>query len=117
MSRTQLVTWAAELDDWSVAPDRQSDFPGQATYWLLVDAGGLLLGHRVPGTSLHYRFDHGTTWSGNVAIDTCIGAYPSMVHRNHRTVLFVYHEEGEGSSIRAQRLRVKRDGVESVRWE
>jgi hypothetical protein len=40
-----------------------------------------------------------------------------MVALNDGTVLFVYYEEGPGSSIRAQRLRVTRGGVESIGWE
>jgi hypothetical protein len=49
-------------------------------------------------------------------MDTCKGAYPSMVALKDGTVLFVYYEEGEGSSIRAQKLKATREGVEAAGW-
>jgi hypothetical protein len=109
---------------WSISEDRgrtwtpsaKTGFRGQAPYLLRTSGGVLLLGHRGPGTSLHYSLDDGATWSGNMQLDTCIGAYPSMVELRDGTVLIVYYEEGEGSSIRAQRLRVTREGVERGAW-
>jgi sialidase-1 len=91
-------------------------FPGQAPYLFRTSDGLLLLGHRVPGTSLHYSADDGQTWSENVPIDDCIGAYPSMVGLKDGTVLFVYYEEGPGSSIRARRLAATREGVQVLPW-
>jgi len=76
----------------------------------------LLLGHRGPGTSLHYSLDDGRTWSENVQLDTVGGAYPSMVELSDGRVLVVYYEEGEGSAIRAQFLRADADGVELLPW-
>ncbi len=109
---------------WSVSEDKghtwstseKTGFRGQAPYLFRTADGVLLLGHRVPGTSLHYSLDDGATWSENVPIDTCNGAYPSMVALKDGAVLFVYYEEGEGSSIRAQRLKVTREGVAAVGW-
>ncbi len=109
--------WSVSEDKgltWS--PSEKIGFPGQAPY-LFYAGDVLLLAHRVPGTSLHYSLDDGASWSETLLLDTCIGAYPSMVRRNDGTVLIVYYEEGEGSSIRAQRLRVTREGIEPVGWE
>ncbi|MBI2298452.1 MAG: exo-alpha-sialidase [Armatimonadetes bacterium] len=91
-------------------------FPGHAPYLLYADRV-LLLGHRLPGTSLHWSLDDGETWSAGLQLDECIGAYPSMVRLRDGTVLFVYYQEGTGSQIRAQRLRVTAEGVKSVGWE
>ncbi len=91
-------------------------FPGHAPYMLRTADGVLLVGHRLPSTSLHYSLDDGKTWSDTVQMDVTIGAYPSMVVLRDGTVLFVYYEEGAGSSIRAQRLKVTREGVESIGW-
>ena len=44
-------------------------FAGHAADLLLASGNILLSAHRLPGTSLHYSLDFGTTWSGNVAID------------------------------------------------
>ena len=111
--------WWSESADQGLTWTRSQKigFPGHAPYLLRTADGVLLLGHRVPNTSLHWSLDEGRTWSANLQLDECIGAYPSMVALNDGTVLFVYYEEGPGSSIRAQRLRVTRDGVESIGWE
>jgi sialidase-1 len=77
----------------------------------------ILLAHRLPNTSLHYSLDECRTWSENVLIDNVIGAYPSLVNLKDGTVLVVYYEEGDGSSIRAKRCRVTRAGVEWLGFE
>ena len=78
---------------------------------------GVLLGIRLPNTSLRYSLDECKTWSENVLIDDVIGAYPSMVNLNDGTVLIVYYEEGGGSNIRAKRLKVDKTGVEILPYE
>ena len=79
-----------------------------------ADADGdiLLLAHRLPQTSLHYSLDEGKTWSENVPVDDCIGAYPSMVELKDGSVLIVYYEEGAGSNIRARRFRLAQGGID-----
>ena len=77
-------------------------------------SGVILLGHRVPATSLHWTADEGKTWRGPVRIDTVGGAYPSMVELPDGLVYCVYCEEGKGSSIRAVRLRVDTKGLAVV---
>ena len=99
---------------WSVSAD--IGFPGHCPY-LHVDPGGvLLLAHRKPQTSLHYSLNDGATWSETVLVDDVGGAYPSMVTLNDGSVLIVYYEEGDGSNIRARKLRATREGIEWLRW-
>ena len=110
---------------WSESTDRgltwtksqKTGFPGHAPYLFRTADGVLLLGHRLPGTSLHWSFDDGRSWAGSLLVDSCIGAYPSMVGLRDATVLFVYYEEGEGSSIRGQKLQVSQEGVKQALWE
>jgi hypothetical protein len=110
--------WWSESADRGLSwtPSQKTGFPGHAPYLLRTPDGVLLLGHRIPGTSLHWSLDDGRTWSANLQLDEHIGAYPSLVALRDGTILFVYYEEGPGSSIRAQRLRVTREGVESLGW-
>jgi len=64
----------------------------------------ILLTHRVPATAFHYSLDECQTWQGPVPIDSCGGAYPSMVTLKNGNVLVVYYTEGEKSEIRCKRL-------------
>ncbi|MBI4587152.1 MAG: exo-alpha-sialidase [Planctomycetes bacterium] len=91
-------------------------WPGDAPYFLLTRSGLLLLGHRHPGTSLHYSLDNGKTWSAGVPIDSAGGAYPSMAELADGTVIVVYYEEGVGSSIRARRFKPTPKGVEWIAY-
>lgn len=87
-------------------------FYGQAPYLLYTSQGILLCAHRGPGTSLHYSLDLGQTWSENVLLDTCGGAYPSLVELPNGRVLCVYYEEGPNSALRAVTFRATREGIE-----
>jgi len=95
---------------WSVS--RAMGFPGHCPYLLRTKGGVIVLAHRLPQTSLHYSFDEGSTWSGNVVVDDVIGAYPSMAELEDGSVLIVYYEEGAGSNVRARRFRVGPGGLE-----
>ncbi len=95
---------------WTVS--KPIGFPGHCPYLLRTREDIILLAHRVPATSLHYSLDECKTWSSNVPVDTVGGAYPSMVNLKDGSVLIVYYEEGQGSSIRAKRFRAKRTGIE-----
>ncbi len=86
-------------------------FEGHAPYLLKTRSGILLLGHRLPGTSLHYSLDDGKTWRGPVKLDDKIGAYPSLCELPDGSVYCVYYEEGPGTNILGVRLTVDRDGV------
>lgn len=89
-------------------PVYELGFPGHCPYLLQTHSGVLLLAHRLPGTALHYSDDEGRTWHGPVAIDTVIGAYPSMVELRDGRVLCVYYDEGPHSAVRAVELTVTR---------
>lgn len=91
-------------------------FPGHAPYLFLTSKNILLLGHRLPNTALNYSLDFGKTWSPSMQMDATIGSYPSMLELKDGTILFVYYEEGPGSSIRAQKLWATKDGVEQLEW-
>ena len=97
-------------ESWTVS--RAMGFEGHCPYFLRTRDGIILIAHRLPSTSLHYSLDEGKTWSKNVLVDTCIGAYPSMVNLKDGSVLIVYYEEGEGSSIRCKRFRATKSGIE-----
>lgn len=100
---------------WSVS--QPLGFPGHCPYLLRTSAGILVLAHRLPGTSLHYSYDDGRTWSENVLVDERIGAYPSMVELKDGTVLILYYEEGAGSNIRARRFRISPGGLEWLAFD
>ena len=95
---------------WSVS--KPMGFPGHCPYFLRTRDNIILLAHRVPNTSLHYSLDGCKTWSQNVLVDNVGGAYPSMVNLKDGSVLVVYYEEGEKSSIRCKRLRATKAGIE-----
>jgi len=95
---------------WSVS--KPIGFPGHCPYLLRTQADIIILAHRLPQTSLHYSLDECRTWSENVTVDNCGGAYPSMVNLKDGSVLIVYYEEGEGSNIRARRFRATPSGIE-----
>ncbi len=88
-------------------PVYELGFPGHCPYLLQTPKGVLLLAHRLPGTALHYSTDEGRTWKGPVAIDSVVGAYPSLVLLRDGRVLCVYYEEGPRSALRAVTLRVR----------
>ncbi|MHB8863832.1 MAG: exo-alpha-sialidase [Pirellulaceae bacterium] len=96
------VTWS---------PVQDSGFLGHCPHLTRLSTGEILLVHRLPHTSMHISRDDATTWQGPILIDEVIGAYPSTVELNDRSVLIVYYEEGVGSAIRAMRIRVTPDGI------
>lgn len=91
-------------------------FPGHCPYLHRSPEGIVLLAHRIPQTSLHYSLDECKTWSENVLVDDVGGAYPSMNTLQDGSILIVYYEEGEGSSIRAKKFRATRRGIEWLQW-
>jgi hypothetical protein len=92
-------------------PVKSFGFKGHCPYFLRHSSGVILLGHRVPATSLHWTADEGKWWNGPVQIDTEGGAYPSLVELPDGLVYCVYYEEGKESSIRGVRLRADTKGV------
>ena len=95
---------------WTVS--KAMGFAGHCPYFLRTQDNVILLAFRLPNTSLRFSRDECQTWSENVVIDDVIGAYPSMANLNDGSVLVVYYEEGQGSSIRARRFRVTAKGIE-----
>lgn len=99
---------------WS--PVRDIGFKGHCPHLTRLTSGRILLCHRVPNTSMHISDDEAKSWRGPYSIDNVPGAYPATVELRDGTVLVVYYEEGEGSAIRAMRLRILDDGIEPVPW-
>ena len=97
-------------ETWTVS--QPMGFPGHCPYFLRTRDDVILLAFRLPNTSLRFSRDECKTWSENVVIDEVIGAYPSMVNLRDGSVLVVYYEEGQGSSLRARRFRVTAKGIE-----
>lgn len=113
-----LMCWSKSTDGgrtWSAA--QSIGFLGHCPYLHRTVDGILIVGHRQPSTSLHYSLDEARTWSENVLVDEMGGAYPSMVNLRDGSVLIVYYEEGEGSSIRAKRFRATHHGIEWLDFE
>ena len=109
------ATSADRGQSWTVS--QPIGFPGHCPYFLRTKDDIIVLAHRVPNTSLHYSLDECQTWSDNVVVDEVIGAYPSLVNLQDGSVLIVYYEEGDGSSIRAKRFRATRAGIQWLPWE
>ncbi len=96
----------------SWSKSEEMGFAGHCPYLLRTKDNIILLGTRLPQTSLRYSTDECRTWSDSTLVDDFIGAYPSMVNLRDGTVLVVYYEEGKGSNIRAKRLRATKQGIE-----
>ncbi len=94
---------------WS--PVKDIGFKGHCPYLLRHSSGTILLGLRLPGTSVYWTADEAKTWQGPLQVDTRIGAYPSLLEAHNGEILFVYYEEGAGSGIRCARLEVKEGQV------
>ncbi len=97
---------------WTVS--KPMGFDGHCPYFLRMREDVIVLAFRLPNTSLRYSHDECRTWSDNVMIDDVIGAYPSMVNLRDGSVLVVYYEEGQGSSIRSKRFRISSKGIEWI---
>lgn len=98
---------------WSIS--KPMGFSGHCPYFLRTRDGIVVLATRCyeKGTTvLRYSLDECKTWSDNVVVDAVGGAYPSLVNLKDGSVLIVYYEEGDKSSIRAKRFRATSTGVE-----
>ncbi len=93
-------------------PVKDAGFPGHAPHLYRLSTGEILMTHRLPATAAHLSRDDGRTWQGPYQLDSVGGAYPSSVELRDGSVLVIYYEEGEGSAIRALRVRVTAQGVE-----
>jgi sialidase-1 len=104
-------------DDGSTWSDSQPlGFVAHSPYLLRTDRGSMILmayrgydsldGWGTGYTALRYSLDECTTWSDPIVVDTCVGAYPSMVNLNDDSVLVTYYEEGGGSNIRSRVITI-----------
>lgn len=112
-SRPNDLYFAVSTDDgrsWSEA--RKTGHLGHCPHFTRLKTGEILLGVRLPKTSLLVSRDDAKTWEGPHLVDSCIGAYPATVELKDGSVLIVYYTEGGGSEIRARRFRLKPDGLE-----
>jgi hypothetical protein len=96
---------------WSKVAD--IGFKGHCPYLLRHSSGMILLGVRIPNSAVYWSTDETATWKGPLEVDPHRGAYPSMVELKDGTVLYVFYEEGAGSSIRGARLRVANGEVKA----
>lgn len=113
----ESMRYATSADNgltWSVSTPM--GFPGHAPYLYRAPGGAIVCAHRLPQTSLHYSLDECATWSEALLVDDVIGSYPSLVTLKDGNALIVYYEEGEGSSIRARKFSVGKDGVIWLPW-
>jgi hypothetical protein len=108
VSRDLGLTWSKVKD---------LGFLGHCPHLTRLTGGQILLGHRLPATSLHISRDDAKTWQGPFPIDSVGGAYPSTLELKDGSVLVVYYEEGETSAVRARRFRVTNDAVEWLDWK
>ncbi|NOY82192.1 MAG: DUF1080 domain-containing protein [Kiritimatiellaeota bacterium] len=100
---------------WSKVKD--IGFKGHAPHLYRVSTGEIVLTHRVPATAMHVSRDECRTWAGPFRIDTVGGAYPATVELKDGSLLVVYYEEGAGSAVRVQRIRLTPDGFERLDWK
>ena len=91
-------------ETWTTAQD--VGFEGHCPYLLRTRDDVILLGTRLPTTTLRFSRDECQTWSEPIQVDPHTGAYPSMVELRDGSVLFVFYEEGGGSDIVARRFRM-----------
>ncbi len=111
--RDETMGWSVSGDGgktWSVS--KPTGFQGHCPYLHRAPGDVILMAQRLPETSLRYSLDECRTWSESILVDHVGGAYPSMVTLKDGTILIVYYEEGEGSSIRAKRFMATPKGVE-----
>ncbi len=107
LSKDEGSTWT---------PPQDIGFPGHAPHLTRLSTGEILLTHRIPQTALHVSRDEGRSWQGPYVLDEVGGAYPTTVELQDGSVLAIYYEEGEGSAVRALRFRLRKDGIEKLRW-
>ncbi|MEZ4968974.1 MAG: sialidase family protein [Flavobacteriaceae bacterium] len=93
-------------------PVNDIGFVGHAPSFTRLKSGEILLSYRAycekSGyyTGLRISRDEAKTWEGPYLIDDTPGAYPSTIELSDGSILAIYYEEGEGSSIRAMRFKL-----------
>lgn len=95
---------------WS--PVKDIGFVGHAPSFTRLKTGEILLSYRAHFnnsgyyTGLRVSRDEAKTWEGPYLVDDTPGAYPSTIELKDGSILIIYYEEGEGSSIRALRFKL-----------
>ncbi len=110
--------WATSSDmgdTW--AKSQPMGFPAHCPYLHRCVDGTIVMGVRLPATSIRLSKDECKTWSEPILVDSHTGAYPSIVNLNDGTTLIVYYEEGGDSNIRAKRFRTDANGIHWLSWK
>ncbi|MEE2615481.1 MAG: sialidase family protein [Verrucomicrobiota bacterium] len=110
--------WATSSDmgdTWTKS--RSMGFPAHCPYLHRCTNGTIVMGTRLPATSIRLSRNECKTWGESILVDSHTGAYPSMVNLNDETALIVYYEEGNGSNIRAKRFQIDGDIIRWLPWE
>ncbi|MFN0170979.1 MAG: sialidase family protein [Bryobacteraceae bacterium] len=104
--------WASVSRDGGLTWSRQtpSDCTGECPYLLRHSSGVLLMGSRGAGIFMKTSVDEGRSWSRETRISLCSGMM-GMTELKDGRVLVVFHEAYRTPTrIRAQYLRVRKDG-------
>lgn len=109
--RPCMCSSTSDDDGLSWSDTKPVGFEGHAPCFLRTSKGVLIVGHRLPNTSIHYSFDDGKTWHGPVELDQFRGAYPGFCELPDGRVLCVYYEEGKDSAIRQVIFTIDKTGV------
>lgn len=100
---------------WSPAQD--IGFKGHCPHLNRLSSGEIVMGVRIPNTSLYVSRNEAKTWDGPYQIDSVGGAYPATVELRDHTLLAIYYEEGAGSAIRVLHLKRSGTGFEAIPWK
>lgn len=101
--------------NWSNVKD--IGFIGHAPSLTRLKSGDILLSYRAFSdengyyTGLQISRDDTQTWEGPYLIDDSPGAYPSTIELKDGSILAIYYEEDEGSSIRAMRFKLPETNI------
>jgi hypothetical protein len=110
--------WATSSDKGNTWTKSQPmGFQAHCPYLHRCPDGTIVMGVRLPATSIRLSRDECKTWSKPVLVDSHTGAYPSIVNLNDGTTLIVYYEEGGGSNIRAKRFQTDATGIHWLPWK
>ncbi|MCE5348113.1 MAG: glycoside hydrolase [Bacteroidales bacterium] len=96
----------------SWTPVKDIGFVGHCPSFTKLKTGEILLSYRafsnVKGyfTGIRISRDEAKTWEGPYLVDEKVGGYPSTIELKDGSILIIYYEEGEKSSIRALRFRM-----------
>ncbi len=112
-SPTMWETWSSDGGvTWTSA--RRGPFPGYAPCMARTTSGVLLVAHRFPNHSINISYDNGLTWDAGTTADFPVWAMGALLEVEPEVVLFVYMDANR-EFLRAQRIRVTREGLQPDR--